>query len=376
VIYTPTRPTNGSTGVSINNAATWTNTTAVTLNIVWPQGASYVQVSNDGGMTTSTNFDVSPSIPWTLDSSQSASAQRSVYVRFLDNEGVDLAQNSSAFSDDIELDNVLPAITTVTAAADATGLVTVTYSVTDNVGGSGVKSVQVADAQDPTAIEAVPTTGVGTSLATGSAPVQNAIGTSIYLRVRDFAGNYSGWTSQTITLPPPPPATQTKDNPSNGTLTDSKSVSGTTGTGTFADGSTVAVAANGTISTGLKTGFIGNITGVITVAYRDPSTQVLSKWTCVVPKFGTTKKNPALKMLPKTKWFPVKIWKPAKGCTMPTAVMSAMRVSLIKITVALNFVRLYPTTGLAIIPKVAKGKNKIAVLKRTMNLTIGVQAAR
>ena len=370
VIYTPTRPTNGSTGVSINNAATWTNTTAVTLNIVWPQGTSYVQVSNDGGMTTSTNFDVAAAIPWTLDSSQSASAQRSVYVRFLDNEGADLAQNSSAFTDDIELDNVVPTITTVTAAANAAGLVTVTYAVTDNAGGSGIQNVQVADTEDAAALANVPLAGVGTASANGKAAIQDAIGTAIFLRVRDFAGNYSGWTSKTITLPPPPPASQGGDNATSGEVTDNTTITTPTGTAKLPDGSAVGISANGTIMPYLSSGYIGLITGDVTMTYINSTTNAKATWKCKYAQFGITKKNPKLKISPKTKWWPVQKATPKVGCKMPAAVFASSKLKPFSLALTFTFKRLWPTTALPFNPI---KKKKILPIKRTIRVKIAVK---
>ena len=101
-------PPAGPTGVSVDNAALYTNDQQVTLNVVWPAGADTMLVSNDGGFASAQTFPVASSVPWTLDSAGSERLPKTVYVRF--------GSSTQTFTDDIILDTIPPLIASATLA--------------------------------------------------------------------------------------------------------------------------------------------------------------------------------------------------------------------------------------------------------------------
>jgi hypothetical protein len=77
-----TPPAGKQLGVSINNAALFTNDPHVTIYAVWPSWATDALISNDGGFGNAQSFPVAPMIAWTLDSAGSERLPKTVYVRF------------------------------------------------------------------------------------------------------------------------------------------------------------------------------------------------------------------------------------------------------------------------------------------------------
>jgi hypothetical protein len=98
----------GPVGVSINSAATFTTSTAVTLTIHEPAGANQVQISNDGGFSNPDTRAVSgtDTYSWNLVSSGAERLPKTVYVRFL-GSGIDATQT---YTDDIILDEDAPTL--------------------------------------------------------------------------------------------------------------------------------------------------------------------------------------------------------------------------------------------------------------------------
>ena len=105
-------------GVSILDSLAYTNSKAVTLNLVWPRGATEARISNDGGFSRSKTSKVSLAaiINWNLDDSRAGAYTKIVYVRF-NGTGID---TTKTYSDDIILD---------TAAPDLLGLAATSSSV-------------------------------------------------------------------------------------------------------------------------------------------------------------------------------------------------------------------------------------------------------
>src|SRR5206468_10204006 len=56
----------GPPGVSVNDGAQFTNDPHVTVSVVWPMNATDFLLSNDGGFTPATHFNVAPGVPWKL----------------------------------------------------------------------------------------------------------------------------------------------------------------------------------------------------------------------------------------------------------------------------------------------------------------------
>ena len=101
-------PPPGRVGVSINNGDYATNNPNVTLDVVWPAGATEALVSNDGGFGaagSTKTLALAPQVPWVLKQTGSDRLPKTVYVRFL-GAGIDL----NNFTDDIILDEIAPTL--------------------------------------------------------------------------------------------------------------------------------------------------------------------------------------------------------------------------------------------------------------------------
>lgn len=218
-------------GVSLNNGALYTNQTAVTLNISGQPGATFMQVSNDGGFAGATWEPCVREKPWTITQFGNSIIPRVVYTRFRDEAG----NTSGVVQDDIILDvtapsgsvAVMPAVavrqgtrrtpqsaadrtqaaTTVhlplvfsaPAACPATGApnVTVQLSAQDDV--SGVAAMLISN--DPGFACAT-----WQPFATAQAwYVPPAMETTVFAKFRDYAGNVSAVAHATVTLPAPSP---------------------------------------------------------------------------------------------------------------------------------------------------------------------------
>jgi len=106
-------PPAGEPGMSINGGDIFTNSTNVTLKIVWPSFATAVRISNDGGFATSKTITKSldGSISWQLDNSLVGIYTKNVYLRF----SGDFIDSFRTYSDDIILDNTAPVISSAKA---------------------------------------------------------------------------------------------------------------------------------------------------------------------------------------------------------------------------------------------------------------------
>ncbi|HEY4093950.1 MAG TPA: PKD domain-containing protein [Baekduia sp.] len=180
---TPPAPPRGRVGVSINGGAQYTNNPHVTVNVVWPWGATTALLSNDGGFRATSTLPLTASLPWTLASSGPERLPKTVYLRF---DG-----SPPNYTDDIILDETPPAVDTASlAVAPPTGTAhaaaakpryVLRLKAHDKT--SGVAQVQVATRKTHPA-KAVKYTS---RLKVSSRPR--------YVRVRDRAGNYSRWRS-------------------------------------------------------------------------------------------------------------------------------------------------------------------------------------
>jgi hypothetical protein len=169
-------------GVSINDGAQYTNDPDVTVFAVWPGFASDALVSNDGGFKKAVTFPVAEQIPWTLDSSGPERLPKTIYVRFTAG-----SQTSETYQDDIILDQTPPKVLSASlssggsaATAAAAKKVTLKLKAKDNV--SGVGGVQATkNKRKPGKV-----LKYKAKLKVASAP-------TLYVRVRDRAGNFSSW---------------------------------------------------------------------------------------------------------------------------------------------------------------------------------------
>jgi len=188
-------PPAGETGVSIKNGDSYTNSKQVSLNLTWPEYATAVRISNDGGFGTSKTLtkDLAASIDWELDDSVKGIYTKVVYVRF---NGV--ADTTKTYSDDIILDTSAPIIKTASAVV-ASSSVQLSLKATDDI--TGVSKVQIHnDTRTVTKNYAskisVPLTNL--SLSASSIGVQKMAAATVKIRVSDNARNWTGW--QTITV--------------------------------------------------------------------------------------------------------------------------------------------------------------------------------
>jgi hypothetical protein len=119
-------PPAGETGVSIEDGASYTNSKNVNLSVVWPEYATAVRISNDGGFSSAKTVtrDLSSTINWALDDSVVGLYTKTVYVRF----SGDHVDTTKTYSDDIILDNTAPTIQAAsTTSSSGTGLALASY---------------------------------------------------------------------------------------------------------------------------------------------------------------------------------------------------------------------------------------------------------
>ena len=196
-------PPTGEAGVSIENGDSYTNSKQVTLNLVWPEYATAVRISNDGGFAASkiTTKDLAASIDWELDDSVKGIYTKVVYVRF---NGV--ADTTKTYTDDIILDTTAPTIETSTATVVSSSI-DFSLKATDDI--TGVNKVQIRNGaqtvtKDYATKVSVPLADLSLSvspqsLSVSSNGVRKSAATSTEIRVSDNAGNWTGWQTVTVT---------------------------------------------------------------------------------------------------------------------------------------------------------------------------------
>jgi YVTN family beta-propeller protein len=196
-------PPDGEVGVSIEDGDSYTNSKQVTLNLVWPEYATAVRISNDGGFASSKTQtkDLAASIDWELDDSVKGIYTKVVYVRF---NGA--ANTRETYTDDIILDTTAPTITR-TAASTGTSTITLSLAATDDI--TGVDNIQIM-AGDTTVTKnyaknvSVPLANLGLVVTTSSinsmsvATVKSLSLTTIKVRVSDSAGNWTRWRTVSV----------------------------------------------------------------------------------------------------------------------------------------------------------------------------------
>jgi len=188
-------PPAGEPGVSIKNGDSYTNTKQVTLNPVWPEYATAVRISNDGGFAASKTQtkDLAASIDWVLDDSVKGIYTKVVYIRF---NGV--ADISKTYTDDIILDTTAPTLVSSSMSVESSAI-NLSLNATDDI--TGVDVVQVKSGDELVALEykrkiSIPLADL--SLSVSSAGVRKLATKSIQMRVSDSAGNWTGWRSFTV----------------------------------------------------------------------------------------------------------------------------------------------------------------------------------
>jgi DNA-binding beta-propeller fold protein YncE len=183
-------PPSGEPGVSINGGASYTNSKSVTLNLVWPEFATEVRISNDGGFSASATSTVplASTVKWDLDDSVKGIYTKVVYVRF---SGV--GDQSKSYTDDIILDTNAPAVETPSASATL-GSIEISLRATDDI--SGVDKVEVKNGTN-TVVKGYESkfsvTEKELGLTVSTASVRKSESSSIEIRVSDKAGNWSAY---------------------------------------------------------------------------------------------------------------------------------------------------------------------------------------
>ena len=172
--------------VRVNSGASATRRRSVTLAITAPTGAGWMRIANTAaGLATATSRSPRSSVNWTL---RSGNGTRRVYVRF----GGGSLGTTRTYSDAIVLDMKAPTVTI------GSRVVTARY-------GDGTRMVRVrlAASGTGTAITGYRVTTRTSAPGTTKGwlnPLFVRVGaTTLYLRVRDAAGNWSRW----ISLRPP-----------------------------------------------------------------------------------------------------------------------------------------------------------------------------
>lgn len=200
--FTSARPV----GVSVNDAAEFTNSRSVTVFVTGPSGSVQAILSNDGGFTVSSTFNLTDNaaeIPWTLLATKDERLPKVVYVKFVTR----LGSASTPYQDDIILDTTAPTmsgasgsstsssssnVTVQALRAAAKGAVKLTVRASDK--NSGIGKVQVKTSASGK-ITDVPTSS---PKATSRTVRVNTTKKKLWVRVVDRAGNTSKWVTVTV----------------------------------------------------------------------------------------------------------------------------------------------------------------------------------
>ena len=201
--FTAARPT----GISVNDAAEFTNKKSVTIYATGPSGATQVIISNDGGFGSAQTFSLTDNyaeIPWTLVASRDERLPKTVYARFVQRFGT----QSANYSDDIILDTTAPTMTGASGTSTSTssdnvtvqgvritaakGAVKLTVKASD--ANSGIGKVQVKGSSGGSPVDVA----TGSPKATSRTIKVNTTKKKLWVRVVDRAGNVSKWVTVTV----------------------------------------------------------------------------------------------------------------------------------------------------------------------------------
>ena len=208
-VFIPTTPPPGTVGITIDSGATWVSSSSAVIDIIWPAGTRYIELSNDAGFAAVTRYAITTQVLWQL---LPGAGQRTVYARFLDVAAAEI----SAAQDAVGVDPTAPGVSAIEASWSGASTVLVTPTMSDAE--SGVASWQATT--DPASPGAVIPVG------TRSATIAAAPGATIFVRAVDLAGNVSAWVTRAA------PAVQAA-----------------TAGSTTAGANTITIAANATAST-------------------------------------------------------------------------------------------------------------------------------
>lgn len=110
-------PPPGNLGISIDTGDYATNNPHVSLDLIWPRGATQALISNDGGFNRAggtKSEDLAVVLPWTLEQTGKDRLPKTAYVRFL-GAGVDYV----TFTDDIIFDETAPSLSSAALVSTA-----------------------------------------------------------------------------------------------------------------------------------------------------------------------------------------------------------------------------------------------------------------
>ena len=187
-------------GVSILDSLAYTNSKAVTLNLVWPRGATEARISNDGGFSQSktTTVPLSAVVNWKLDDSRAGAYTKIVYVRF-NGTGID---TTKTYTDDIILDTAAPDLQGATATSSSVDSDEVSVAALRVKKKNGVKLVVRAyDRLSGIGYVEIRTKSSGkiTRIKSSQPKAKSqtvrvrTVAKKLQIRVVDRAGNRSGW---------------------------------------------------------------------------------------------------------------------------------------------------------------------------------------
>lgn len=187
-------------GVSILDSLAYTNSKAVTLNLVWPRGATEARISNDGGFSQSktTTVPLSAVVNWKLDDSRAGAYTKIVYVRF-NGTGID---TTKTYTDDIILDTAAPDLQGATATSSSVDSDEVSVAALrvkkkngvklvvrayDRLSGIGYVEIRTKSSGKITRIKSSQPKAKSQTLRV------RTVAKKLQIRVVDRAGNRSGW---------------------------------------------------------------------------------------------------------------------------------------------------------------------------------------
>jgi PKD repeat protein len=201
----PTPPP-GYVGVSIDAGNYATDSLNVTLNLVWPVGATTALISSDGGFLAgqTKTFSLADSVTWTMKNATSERLPQTVYVRYL-GAGIDL----TTFTDDIVVDTTVPTISSAVLVgssgvspglgshlrADANKPRRIKYSVALHAAESksGIAEAQFSNRRTGGTSVSLKSKRLKGYVALSKTVVVNSAVAVRFVRVQSAAGKWSGW---------------------------------------------------------------------------------------------------------------------------------------------------------------------------------------
>ncbi|MFN8487971.1 MAG: hypothetical protein U0350_10285 [Caldilineaceae bacterium] len=169
--------------ISLNNGALYTNQRTVNVQSNVPSAAQ-IQLSNDGGFAGATWQAYQPLVSWALPDIGQRIATLVVYVRFRDANS-NMLCNGFVATDSIIFDVQAPKVSVAASRAGQLQL-----QAEDQPGGSGVTDLQISTQSDFADATWQPWQE--------DVAVDNEPGTTVYVRVRDGAGNESAAVQTTV----------------------------------------------------------------------------------------------------------------------------------------------------------------------------------